>query len=69
MSDDPFTADQVIDAIESFLGVCEKRADPYNGSYFAGSGWAASCLRWHLGELVSAQGELEVEARTTADNN
>lgn len=50
-----YTADQVIGAIEDFLFYGESKADPHNGSYFAGSGWAASCLRWHLSQLETAQ--------------
>lgn len=54
--DDGFDRSEVISAIESFLELGEKQHIEGLGSYFAGHGWAATVLRWHLNAVQGGQG-------------
>lgn len=50
-SAETFTDSQVEEAIKSFLKYGEETLNKSHGGYYAGHGWAARCLRYHLGKL------------------
>lgn len=58
LEQETFSSEQVQDAIARFLEYGERSLlnelslnAPGHRGYFAGNGWAAHCLRWHLEQL------------------
>jgi hypothetical protein len=55
MSEETFTDDQVIGAIEAWLEYGEQSLGKAHNGYFSDWGWAARCLRYHLKQLREKQ--------------
>ncbi len=56
-----FSRDMIIDSIKKFLEYGNLMVTDHSGGHFAGPGFAASALRWHLKDLE----EEKADERTT----
>lgn len=54
--EETFTDSQVIAAIREFLKYGEQEFNKSHSGYFSGDGWAARCLRFHMGKLEAKEG-------------